>query len=55
LTILAALCDILNCTAGDLLVVNAQDQQPKRRAVGGGVDLNNQARPSRVRVIDNER
>ncbi|MHB8379680.1 MAG: helix-turn-helix domain-containing protein [Acidimicrobiales bacterium] len=55
LPILAALCDIFNCTAADLLVVNAQDQQTRRRTAGGGVDLNNQARPRRARVIDNER
>jgi len=55
LPILAALCDIFNCTAADLLVIDAQDQQPKRRSVNGGVDLNNQARPRRARILDDER
>jgi DNA-binding Xre family transcriptional regulator len=54
LPILAALCDIFNCSAADLFVVDARDQQPKRRAARGSLELDNQARPRRARVINNE-
>jgi len=55
LQILAALCDIFNCTASDLVAVGAQEQQPQRRAAGGDVNLSNQTRPRRARVISDER
>jgi DNA-binding Xre family transcriptional regulator len=53
LQILAALCDIFNCSPNELIEVRAQEQLTQKRAVGG-VNLNNQARPRRARVIDDE-
>ena len=55
LPILAALCDIFNCTATELIEVTATDAIAQPRAVNDSViDLNTQARPRRARVIPDE-
>jgi DNA-binding Xre family transcriptional regulator len=55
LPLLAALCDIFNCTPADLISVTANDAvAPIKRAVGESLDLSaptSRARPRRARVL----
>ncbi len=51
LDILAALCDILNCTPNDLISVKVVNQQIRRPlAVGEGPSLQGRVTPLRVKI-----
>ncbi|MDP8927258.1 MAG: helix-turn-helix transcriptional regulator [Actinomycetota bacterium] len=50
LHVLAALCDILDCTANDLIETYAEVPVQRRRVAGKQVDLNAEGRPRRASV-----
>lgn len=55
LTILAALCDIFECSLSDLITVTAIDvggrASAKANSTGPTVELNEQRRPRRARIL----
>lgn len=55
LTVLAALCDILECSPSDLIEVGASDPEPPERSERTVVELPSSARPRRARVATERR
>ncbi len=51
LHVLAALCDILDCTPNELIETYVEVPAQHRRVAGKQVDLNAEGRPRRARVV----
>jgi DNA-binding Xre family transcriptional regulator len=56
LPVLAALCDIFDCTPAELIATKAENTAPRKAASAGAkvVDLNTTIRPKRARIRPEE-